>query len=83
MEVQLEKQVGLDQIDAYVNTIVDEIMKELFKLKKLFKYAVTVFIQQKKKISAQWPAQMPPNLVTKSKSNINLTRKNTASSNPQ
>ena len=45
--MQLEKQVGLDQIDAYVNTIVDEIMKELFKLKKLFKYAVTVFIQQK------------------------------------
>ena len=44
---------------------------------------IPVFIQQKKKISAQWPSQMPPNLVTKRKSNINLTRKNTASSNPQ
>ncbi len=29
------------------NTLVDEIMKELFKLKKSFKYAITVFIQQK------------------------------------
>lgn len=27
--------------------LVDDTMKELFKLKKLFKYAVTVFVQQK------------------------------------
>lgn len=47
MEVQLEKQVGVDHIDSYSQTIIDEIMKELFKLKKLFKYAVTVFVQQK------------------------------------
>jgi len=47
MEVQLEKQVGLDHIDQYAQTIIDEIMKELFKLKKLFKYAVTAFVQQK------------------------------------
>jgi len=47
MEQQIEKQVGVDHIDQYSHTIVDEIMKELFKLKKLFKYAVTVFVQQK------------------------------------
>ena len=47
MEVQLEKQVSVDHIDQYSHTIIDELMKELFKLKKLFKYAITVFIQQK------------------------------------
>ncbi len=42
-----ERQIGLEQIDQYAQNIVDEILKELFKLKKLFKYAVTVFVQQK------------------------------------
>lgn len=46
MEVQLEK-IIVENVDSYGYTIVDEIMKELLKLKKLFKYAVTVFIQQK------------------------------------
>lgn len=47
MELQLEKIVGVDHIDSYTYTIVDEIMKELFKLKKMFKYSVSVFMQQK------------------------------------
>lgn len=40
-----------------------------------------VFLQQKKKAGEQSPLEQP--FVTKSKSNYNLSRKYTASSNPQ
>jgi hypothetical protein len=42
-----EKIIYLDQINEFTRSIVDEILKELLKLKKLFKYFVTVFVQQK------------------------------------
>lgn len=43
----IEKPIYLNQINELSNKIVDECMKELWKLKKPFKYSVTVFIQQK------------------------------------
>jgi len=39
------KNVG--NVNELSRKLVDDTMKELFKLKKLFKYAVTVFVQQK------------------------------------
>ena len=39
------KNVG--KINELSRKLVDDTMKELFKLKKLFKYAVSVFVQQK------------------------------------
>lgn len=45
--VQPDKPIYVDQINEFTNSIVDEILKELNKLKKLFKYSVTVFVQQK------------------------------------
>jgi hypothetical protein len=37
----------LSDADELSRKLVDDTMKELFKLKKLFKYAVSVFVQQK------------------------------------
>jgi hypothetical protein len=39
--------VHLDQIPDITNSIIDDIMKELNKLGRKFKYSVTVLIQQK------------------------------------
>ena len=36
-----------DNIDALTQNITNEIMKELLKTRKLFKYSITTFIQQK------------------------------------
>jgi hypothetical protein len=41
------KVINLDDINKLSNDLVDDILKELNKLKRLFKYTVTVFIQQK------------------------------------
>jgi hypothetical protein len=45
--LQPDKPINVDQINEFTNKLVDDTMKELLKLKKLFKYAVTVFVQQK------------------------------------
>jgi hypothetical protein len=45
--VPIDKQIYVDQINEFANSIGDELLKELLKLKKLFKYSVTVFVQQK------------------------------------
>jgi hypothetical protein len=43
----LDRPIYVDQINELTNKIVDDCMKDLIKLKKPFKYSVTVFIQQK------------------------------------
>lgn len=51
-------------------------------LKGKEKYSMPNFLQQKKKPSSQW-VEEPHSIVTKCKSNINLVKKDTISSNPQ
>jgi hypothetical protein len=43
----IDKPIYVDQINELTNKIVDDCMKDLLKMKKPFKYSVTVFIQQK------------------------------------
>lgn len=42
-----EKNLNVNQFKEFSRTILDEIYKELHKLKKMFKYSVSVFLQQK------------------------------------
>lgn len=42
-----DKPVHVDEINELANTLTNEAMRELLKLKKLFKYSVTVLVQQK------------------------------------
>ena len=42
-----DKNLNVNNFKEFSRTILDELYKELHKLKKMFKYSVTVFLQQK------------------------------------
>lgn len=42
-----DKNLNVTNFKEFSRTILDELYKELHKLKKMFKYSVTVFLQQK------------------------------------
>lgn len=47
MQYPLEKQIIEEEMNDLSKKIIDEILKELLKTKKSFKYAVSCFLQQK------------------------------------
>ena len=46
-DCQAEKNLNVTQFREFTRTIIDDLYRELHKLKKMFKYSATVLLQQK------------------------------------